>query len=83
MTNGKPRGRNPSLIGGTNGRPKRAEAKKRCKCFRCQSPIEMEEVCFDIPKVGGAFSTTKRFCRSCFQNVLKQTTNDLDELRNL
>lgn len=83
MTKIKPKGRTPSLIGGANGRPKHAVAKKLSKCSRCKDSIEMGGACFDLPKVGGAFSTTKRFCRECFQNVLKQTASDLEELQNL
>lgn len=83
MTKGKPKGKTPSLIGGSNGRPKRAEVKRRSECSRCHSAIEKGADCFEIPKVGGSFSNAKRFCAGCFQNVLSKTAEDLEELHNL
>lgn len=83
MTKGKPRGRTPSLIGGSNGRPKRASVKKKSECARCHSTLEVETDCFEIPKVGGAFANSKRFCQECFKNILEKTSEDLEKLRAL
>ncbi len=71
------------MIGGTNGRPKRADVKRRCECSRCHCTLEAGADCFDIPKVGGAFANSKRVCVECFNKILQQTENDLEELRNL
>jgi len=83
MTKGKPRGRTPSLIGGSNGRPKRANVKRRSECSRCHRTLEAGTDCFEIPKVGGAFANSKRVCQECFKNILQKTAEDLEELRAL
>ena len=83
MTRNKPRGRTPSLIGSTNGRPVRIEVKKRCACQRCKEDIEAGEDCFGIPKLGTAFSNKQRFCALCFKAVLDQTRRDLSEIEKL
>ena len=37
--------------------------------------------CFGIPKAGSGFSSLKRFCKQCFQNVLTQTQKDFEEIK--
>ncbi len=83
MKNNNPKGRTPSLIGSTNGRPKRVEVKSKSQCKRCKGDILAGQDCFGIPKVGGAFASVKRFCKTCYQNILKQTQSDLEELKML
>ena len=73
----------PSLIGGSNGKPKRVTVQRQSKCSRCHAPFIAAETCIEIPKVGGAYSTTKRVCDECFQKILEKTAKDFDEIRTL
>ena len=73
----------PSLIGGTNGRPKRVAVKKQSKCSRCHVPFAAGDTCISIPKVGGAYSNAKRVCGECFQRILEKTAQDFDKVKEL
>ena len=73
----------PSLIGGSNGRPKRVDVQRQSKCSRCHVPFMAGETCIEIPKVGGAYSSAKRVCDECFQDILKKTGEDFEEVREL
>lgn len=83
MSRRKPKGKTPSLIGGTNGRPKLAIAKRKCECSRCHDELSMGTECIDIPKLGGAYSSARRVCKACFDEILEQTSADLEELKAL
>jgi hypothetical protein len=83
MKNSNPKGPVPSLIGGTNGRPKRAEVKRLSSCYRCHADLIMGTTCVEIPKLGQAYSTVRRVCDACFQLILRKTEGDLAEIRNL
>ena len=83
MSKRKPRGPVPSLIGGSNGRPKRVDVQRQSKCSRCHVPFMAGETCIEIPKVGGAYSSAKRVCDECFQDILKKTGEDFEEVREL
>jgi len=74
------KGKTPSLIGSSLGRPQRATAGKKCACSRCKDPITMGGVCFDVPQPSKPFSKTRRFCEPCLALVLAKTREDLDEL---
>ena len=73
----------PSLIGGANGRPKRVPVQRQSKCSRCHVPFVAGETCIAIPKLGGAYSTTKRVCDECFERILEKTAEDFEEIRAL
>jgi len=75
------RGKVPSLIAGSNGKPSVVIVKKQRKCVRCDEKIPKGSQCFEIPKVGGGFSNKKPYCNTCFENVLEQTDIDLTALR--
>lgn len=83
MTSNKPKGKTPSLIGFSSGRPCRVTVKRKSKCNRCGSNIETDQDCFGIPKTGGGFTVTKRHCKSCFKNIIQQTYKDLEEIENI
>jgi hypothetical protein len=82
MTKKTPKGRVPSLIGGTNGRPVRADVMRRSECYRCEDVLVAGTSCIAIPKLG-AFANKRRVCDACYQAILKQTSEDLEELRQL
>ena len=73
-----PRGKIPSLIGGTLGRPKRVESGKRTPCSRCHRDILKGATCYDVPQLRKPHESTRRFCQHCFDEILKQTQKDLN-----
>jgi len=83
MKTNKPRGPVPSLIGGTNGRPKSVIAKGKSTCKRCKAAIEKGSTCIEIPQIGHGFSNSKRYCIDCFSEILAKSQSDLNELFEL
>lgn len=78
-----PKGRVPSLIGSTNGRPVREEVLRSSKCYRCNDEIVAGSSCIAIPQLGSGFASRRRVCNTCYQAILKQTLDDLEELREI
>ena len=79
----KPKGKTPSLIGSSNGRPRRADVKRKSKCARCKCEICVGDDCFEIPKVNSGFPSSKRYCVACYQDIIVQTEKDIEEIKNL
>lgn len=79
----KNKGKTPSLITGSSGRPKESIAERTRVCTRCSNNISSGEKCFEIPKVGGAYVNHKTFCVGCFRDVLVETRKDLEYFENL
>lgn len=76
----KKRGKIPSLITGSSGRPIKVIAKRRRPCCYCPNEILLSEACFEVPKIGTGFSSKKTYCLNCFISVLEQTKKDLNNL---
>lgn len=74
------RGKVPSLLTGSSGKPSMVIAKKKRTCYRCNGHIEGGAKCFEIPKLGGGFSTKRACCKNCFREILYQTQKDLKDL---
>jgi hypothetical protein len=72
-----PKGKTPSLIGSSLGRPRSAVAGRSSPCSRCEKYIAMGVKCYDVPQPQKKFASTRRFCASCFRDVLEQTKCDL------
>lgn len=70
----------PSLINGSAGSPKLEIVGKKSDCKGCGGGIAKGEKCFDIPNPRKAFSSSRRFCLSCFKHVLEKTAQHLDDL---
>ena len=83
MKKRKPRGPVPSLISGASGRPKRITVRRQSECSRCHAPFAAGDRCIAIPKPGGAYSTKKRVCKECFQQILEKTAEDLEVIKAL
>jgi hypothetical protein len=83
MKNKTPKGKTPSLIGSTNGRPKRVTVERKSECNRCKDDIHPGNDCFGIPRLGSGFSNLKRYCKECYSRVLEQTEKDLADLKIL
>lgn len=78
----KPKGPVPSLIGGTNGRPKRVPIKNNgYDCSRCHDEFISGKTCIAIPQVGAGHSSARRVCDECFNEILEKTAKDLDEVK--
>ena len=71
------RGKIPSLITGSSGKPVKVVAKRQRSCGRCSCSISSGSSCFEVPKVGVGFSNKKTYCENCFKEVLKKTKEDL------
>jgi ribosomal protein L37E len=71
------RGKTPSLLTGSSGKPAKVTAKRCRKCCRCAFMVSNGEVCFEVPKVGGGFSSKKTYCSNCFKEILEQTKKDI------
>jgi len=78
-----PRGKTPSLIGSSLGRPSQVTAGKRSPCSRCAVDILMGQTCYDVPQPPKKFSASRRFCLACFKTVLEKTRQDLAALEAL
>ena len=83
MTKNKPKGRTPSLISGSNGKPHKVDVKGRSLCARCKDSIEIGQKCFGIPKTNSRFRKVSRYCKECFDNILDKTQDDIDLLKKL
>lgn len=83
MRNKMPKGKTPSLIGFSNGKPERVDVKKKSSCTRCHKPIPAGAECFNIPQKAAGFTVPKRYCKDCFGSVIDQTSKDLEALRNI
>lgn len=78
-----PKGKTPSLIGSSLGRPDASLAGRLCACSRCKAAILMGDKCYDVPQPQKRFSQTRRFCASCFRAVLEKTKEDLAAIEEL
>ena len=77
------RGKIPSLISASNGKPSITEAKRKRRCKRCDSDIIMGEKLFEIPNANAGFRDKKSFCKCCFREILDQTKKDVNKLESL
>lgn len=75
-----PKGKTPSLIGSSLGRPRKKTCGRETPCSRCHERIAKGEDCYDVPQPQKPHSSTRRFCARCFRRVLKQTKRDVAEL---
>ncbi len=78
-----PKGKTPSLIGFSNGRPSRVAVQRKSQCVRCSCDIHAGTDCFNIPKKQAGFTRECRYCKSCYEKVLEQTQADFESLKSL
>jgi hypothetical protein len=83
MTKTTPRGPTPSLIGGTNGRPRLRSVKRKSYCYRCNDEIPSGQTCIEIPKLGTGYASGRPICCECFQLIVEKTAQDLEEVKAL
>jgi hypothetical protein len=54
---------------------------KKSACSRCHGPFAAGQTCIEIPKLGSAYSTSKRVCDECFLIILQKTCEDLEAIK--
>lgn len=77
------RGKPPSLISGTNGKPKLVCATRKRTCKRCGGSILSGRKLFEYPKSGNGFSNMQPICFSCFKEIIDQTESDLAKIKDI
>ena len=77
------KGKTPSLIGASLGRPLKQTCGRETPCSRCGTGIAKSEICYNVPQPKKPHSSTRRFCAECFRDVLKKTKSDLEKLEAL
>lgn len=76
----KPKGKTPSLLSQSTGKPFADVLKKKSKCNRCKRDLLLGDRCFKIPKMESGFSNKKPYCLDCFRDILDQTKMELSEI---
>jgi len=76
------RGKTPSLISGSNGKPILVCAQRKRTCKRCECSIYSGSKLFEYPKSGNGFSNRQSICLSCFKEIIDQTESDLSKIRD-
>lgn len=79
----KPKGKTPSLLAQSTGKPVAHICQRRTTCKRCHNSIISGAKCFKIPKLNSGFSTPVIYCLDCFRLIIEQTKTDLLELEKL
>lgn len=78
-----PKGKTPSLVGFSNGRPCKVDVLRKCECCRCCAELLVGADCFNIPKKSAGFTKECRYCMDCYTKIIEQTQIELTELKNL
>ena len=73
----KPKGKTPSLLTQTTGKPTIHTCKRKTVCSRCNEDIVAGNRLFKIPKLKSGFTAQKPYCLKCFGLILAQTKEDL------
>ena len=78
----KPKGKTPSLMSMSTGKPKRHSCGKATPCNRCKEQIPKGESCFVIPKLRNGFTEKPIHCDNCVALIIEQTKSDLKIIEN-
>jgi len=76
----KPKGKIPSLLAQSTGKPAAHLCKRKSSCTRCKTHIIMNDNCFTIPKSTAGFTSHKPFCLECVKLIIDQTKKELSEI---
>ena len=76
----KPKGKTPSLLSRTNGRPERFVSKRKSDCVRCKTSILKDSTGFRIPTIESGFVHKRPFCLNCFGKIIEQTQKELSTI---
>lgn len=74
------RGKTPSLVCGTAGKPRIVFAKGTRHCKRCETKLIRATKCIEIPIPGSL--GRKTYCCDCFLDMITKSREDLDLLEH-
>jgi hypothetical protein len=77
---GKPKGKTPSLISMSTGKPAVHTCGRATECDRCSHGVATGATCFHIPKMKNGFTSKPIFCLTCTADIIAQTKIDLQAL---
>jgi hypothetical protein len=77
---GKPKGKTPSLLSISTGKPTVHTCGKLTPCDRCGEKVAKGHICFQIPKMKSGFTNRSIFCVGCTSAILVQTKADIESL---
>ncbi|WP_416876906.1 hypothetical protein [Litorimonas sp.] len=78
----KPKGKTPSFMSMSTGKPSRHICGKTTACTRCKEPIPKGGHCFKIPKLRNGFTAKPVHCDKCVALIVEQTKSDLATVEN-
>ena len=78
-----PKGKTPTLLSQSTGKPFSDICKRKTVCTRCKESITMGMKHFKIPKLQNGFIHDKPFCIDCTKLIIEQTKKDLREIEEL
>jgi hypothetical protein len=79
----KPKGKTPTLLSQSTGKPFSDICKRKTVCTRCKQSITKGTKHFKIPKLQNGFTHHKPFCIECTKSIIEQTKKDLLEIEEL
>jgi hypothetical protein len=79
----KPKGKTPTLLSQSTGKPFADICKRKTVCTRCKQSMTMGTKHFKIPKLLNGFTRDKPFCLDCTKSIIEQTKKDLLEIEEL
>jgi hypothetical protein len=77
-----PKGKTPSLLSLSTGKPSIDSANNQKRCSRCKTTILKGQKYFQIPKSEAGFTKQKPFCLACFKKILDKTKKEIEELES-
>lgn len=78
----KPKGKTPSLLAISTGKPEPYTCGKSTPCDRCEQTVEKNERCFRIPRMKSGFTNHPIFCITCTVAIIEQTRIELAAVEN-
>lgn len=77
---GKQKGKTPSLITMSTGKPTLHTCGRTTLCERCGKEVATGTACFQIPKMKNGFTTRPIFCMECTFAIVLKTKTDIHSL---
>jgi hypothetical protein len=74
---GKPKGKTPSLLSISTGKPEVHSCGKLTPCDRCGERVAKGDACFRIPKMKSGFTNRPIFCVECTSDIVTRTKADI------
>ncbi len=78
----KPKGKTPSLLSMSTGKPLTYICKRESKCSRCKNKITKNQNCFQIPKASAGFTSKKMYCIACTMEIITQTKKEIANIES-